>query len=209
MKRVYVVTSGEYSDYRIEKIFSKGTDAHLYSLLDDDRRVEEYVVDDTEISTDRSYLKIRYNYKWNSFDEMTFSAQPIEPHVDKNEWSWRFEMTLPLSDERIYRNVMRYGKNSKVIAKIVYDRFAQYLYEHNTSRDELKEEENQQRFDRRKNHYYPFYSTSLSFEPQPFAIASKNTNAIIHKMMADGQSAPPYEEVVKIYLNELEKKEHE
>ena len=68
MKRVYIVTSGEYSDYRIEKVFSSHEKARLYSLLDYDRRVEAYDVDDIELNVISNYLLVSYDYKYNHID---------------------------------------------------------------------------------------------------------------------------------------------
>lgn len=50
-KKIYIVTSGEYSDYNIEKVFTKKRDANVYVSLHtsdrfDDVRVEEYPLDD-------------------------------------------------------------------------------------------------------------------------------------------------------------------
>ena len=53
-KNIYIVTSGEYSGYEIEKVFSKEEDAKIYASVHDDCRVEEYPLDDAVIKA-RNY----------------------------------------------------------------------------------------------------------------------------------------------------------
>lgn len=56
-QKVYVVTAGEYSDYHIEKVFSSKRLANLYSMLDSDRHVETYDVDDVDVDTGKMYVQ--------------------------------------------------------------------------------------------------------------------------------------------------------
>lgn len=55
-KNIYIVTSGEYSDYEIEKVFSKEEDAKIYASVHGGCRVEEYPLDDVVIKA-RNYTK--------------------------------------------------------------------------------------------------------------------------------------------------------
>lgn len=210
MKKVYVVTSGEYSDYRIEKVFSSMSKAHMYSLLDPDRRVEEYDVDDMELNVVSDYLLVSYDYKYNHIHELTLCGDPVKPRISRG-WMKPFEFTLSLSDDRVHRNVMRYGKNSKVILKIVQDKFAEYCYELNTSREELIKE-------RDGKYYNPnaaFYTTSSvldAWTPSRTALEVNNCVAkALKQMIVDGKPLPPTEELQTIYFikyKEVEK-EHE
>lgn len=210
MKQVYVVTSGEYSDYRIEKIFSSRVKAHMYSLLDPDRRVEEYDVDDMDFSVARDYLRVSYDYKYNCICEMTLRGEQIAPNISTESMK-PFVVTLPMSDDRIYKNILRYGKNSKVILKIVQDKFAEYCYEHNTSREEL--------IKKRDGKYYnpnvAFYTTSSvldAWTPSRTALETdKRVAKVLKQRIVDGQPLPPTEELQTIYFvkyKEVEK-EHE
>ena len=210
MKQVYVVTSGEYSDYRIEKVFSSKVKAHMYSLLDPDRRVEEYDVDDMDFSVARDYLRVSYDYKHNDIREMTLRGEQIVPNIS-TEWMKPFVVTLPMSDDRIYKNILRYGKNSKVILKIVQDKFAEYCYEHNTSREELIKE-------RDGKYYNPnaaFYTTSSvldAWTPSRTVLETdKRVAKVLTQMVADGKPLPPKEELKTIYFNKYQEveKEHE
>ena len=122
-----------------------------------------------------------------------------------------FVVTLPMSDDRIYKNILRYGKNSKVILKIVRDKFAEYCYEHNTSREELIKE-------RDGKYYNPnaaFYTTSSvldAWTPSRTALEVNNCVAkALKQMIVDGKPLPPTEELQTIYFvkyKEVEK-EHE
>lgn len=210
MKRVYVVTSGEYSDYRIEKVFSSHEKARLYSLLDPDRRVEAYDMNDVELNVMMDYLLVSYDYKYNYIDGLTLCGDQVNPNISE-DWMRSFEFTLMLSDDRVYRNVMRYGKNSKVILKIAQDKFAEYCYEHNTSREELIRE-------RDGKYYNPnvaFYSTSSVIDdwtPSKTALETdKRVANVLKQMIVDGKPLPPTEELQTIYFikyREVEK-EHE
>lgn len=210
MKRVYVVTSGEYSDYHIEKVFSSKGKAHIYSLLDPDRQVEEYDVDDMELNVVSDYLLVSYDYKYNDIRELTLCGEQVKPRISRG-WMKPFEFTLQMSDDRIYRNIMRYGKNSKVILKIIQDKFAEYCYEHNTSREEL--------IRKRDGKYYnpnaAFYTTSSvpdDWTPSRTAFEVNNYVAkVLKQMIVDGKPLPPTEELQTIYsikYKEVEK-EHE
>ena len=196
MKGVYVVTSGEYSDYRIEKIFSDPRKAHLYSLLDEDRRVEQYVMDDTDVTTKKSYLKIEYDYKYNRIESITLCAKSFRPRIGKG-WYRNFEVSLSMCDDRVYKNIMRYGKNSKVIFKIVQDKLAEYLYDHGMTREELiqKRDESHGVSDR-----YYLYSTSLHTEPTPAQVAASKVNDILHGLIAEGNPPPTYGDVVAMFM---------
>lgn len=196
MKGVYVVTSGDYSDYRIEKIFSDPVKAHIYSLLDEDRRVEHYVMDDTDVTTKKSYIKVEYDYKYNHIRSMTLCAKPFKPRIGK-DWDRSFECTIPMSNERVYKNIIRYGKNSKVIFKIVQDKLAEYLYDHGMTREELiqKRDESHGVSDR-----YYLYSTSLYTEPTPAQVAGAKVNDILHELIAEGNPPPSYGDVVSMFM---------
>ena len=70
--KVYIVTQGYYSDYHIEAVFSKRSQAELYIAVhnnnDDDSKygeyyIEPYLVDDCKIEVDNQ--KIYYHYEYN------------------------------------------------------------------------------------------------------------------------------------------------
>ena len=214
MKRVYIVTSGEYSDYRIEKVFSFRSKAHIYSLLDSDRRVEEYDVDDMELNVVSEYLLVSYDYKYNDILELTLCGEQVKPRISQG-WRKPFEFTLPMSDDRIYRNIMRYGKNSKVIFKIAQYKFAEYCYEHNTSREELIRERDGKHYNSNDNSNVAFYSTSSVLDdwtPSKTVLeADKRVAKVLTQMVVDGKPLPAKEELQTIYTTKYKEveKEHE
>lgn len=90
-KTAYVVTSGEYSDYRIDGVFSDKEKADFFADKDGDRSVEEYDIDDEQMlrqedwyevkiyvgesleTKDVSVLKLSYNSGNKIFDAVMFS----------------------------------------------------------------------------------------------------------------------------------------
>lgn len=90
-KTAYVVTSGEYSDYHIDGVFSDKEKAVFFADKDNDRSVEEYDIDDEQMlrqedwykveiyvgesleSKDVSVRKLSYNSGNKSFDAVMFS----------------------------------------------------------------------------------------------------------------------------------------
>ena len=90
-KTAYVVTSGEYSDYHIDGVFSDKEKADFFADKDNDRSVEEYDIDDEQMlrqedwykveiyvgqsleSKDVSVRKLSYNSENKPFDAVMFS----------------------------------------------------------------------------------------------------------------------------------------
>ena len=90
-KNAYVVTSGEYSDYHIDGVFSDKEKADFFADKDNDRSVEEYDIDDEQMlrqedwykveiyvgqsleSKDVSVRKLSYNSENKPFDAVMFS----------------------------------------------------------------------------------------------------------------------------------------
>jgi len=157
--KVYVVTAGEYSDYHIEKIFSDRESARIFSMLDADRNVEEYDMDDVGIDNAMKYVLIRCNFKYSHIDilEMTLCSKPEVPHVE-DDWNLAFVFTLNLDNKRLYDSIMRYGKSSGMVRKIAAAKFAGYLYEHGTTKEEII-----QTYEKKHTPpgYYPMYTTSI------------------------------------------------
>lgn len=90
-KTAYVVTSGEYSDYRVDGVFSDKEKADFFADKDGDRSVEEFDIDDEQMLRqenwydvkiyigesleikDVSVLKLSYNSGNKIFDAVMFS----------------------------------------------------------------------------------------------------------------------------------------
>ncbi|MDD3238259.1 MAG: hypothetical protein PHV37_09210 [Candidatus Gastranaerophilales bacterium] len=60
MSKVYIVTEGDYSDYHIEKVFSKKEDAELYVQLNKSdyysMEVEEYEIDNVKLPDEKDVI---------------------------------------------------------------------------------------------------------------------------------------------------------
>lgn len=64
VEKVYVVTSGEYSDYAIQRVFSTRELAEEFcDRFDDDTRIEEYVLDDQMPPREENVFEINLNLK--------------------------------------------------------------------------------------------------------------------------------------------------
>mgnify|MGYP006959801146 FL=1 len=90
-KTAYVVTSGEYSDYHIDGVFSDKKKAEFYADKDEDRSIEEYDIDDEQMLRQENWyevkiyvgeslepkdffvLKLSYNAGNKPFDAVMFS----------------------------------------------------------------------------------------------------------------------------------------
>ena len=57
-KTAYVVTSGEYSDYHIDGVFSDKEKAVFFADKDNDRSVEEYDIDDEQMLRQEDWYKV-------------------------------------------------------------------------------------------------------------------------------------------------------
>lgn len=64
MEKVYIVTSGEYSDYHIDAVFSTIEKAKEYvDAYGSDYRIEEYPVDDAEVKKNESIWLVSVSWK--------------------------------------------------------------------------------------------------------------------------------------------------
>ena len=207
-EKVYIVTQGDYSDYHIEKVFKDIEKARLYALAHSDREVEVYEIDDDEIETGKNLITVEYNFNENRIHNIQFSSKPCLPYVD-NEWWPCFKFQVSITNKRIYASIIRSGAKSRILLRIAQEKFATYLYEHGISKEQLNkqiEEDRKKKF----GSQYHIFTTSADISLQtPIIIAAENTNAIIRKIMADGNPAPPYEEVARIYIEEKAKAESE
>ena len=75
-KTSYVVTSGEYSDYHIDGVFSDKEKAVFFADKDDDRRVEEYDIDDEQMLRQEDWYKVEI-YVGESFESKDVSVRKL------------------------------------------------------------------------------------------------------------------------------------
>jgi hypothetical protein len=132
MNKVYVVTSGVYSDYAISRVLDNREDAEKYICLhnNDDywnMRIEEY---DIYKNAELKNIKVHYGIsfimrenKINSFD-IIYDNKPIETNINesKHNYTKSYYGTLPLSNRNIF-------KDKDAVKKIVYDAVAKFKAE--------------------------------------------------------------------------------
>ena len=75
-KTAYVVTSGEYSDYHIDGVFSDKEKAVFFADKDDDRSVEEYDIDDEQMLRQEDWYKVEI-YVGESFESKDVSVRKL------------------------------------------------------------------------------------------------------------------------------------
>lgn len=143
MNKVYVVTRGEYSDYRIECVFSNREAAEKYCAVHwdngygDTPMIEEYDVEDgSNIECGRIYYAINFQYvdKYENGSigqgiKPSYSIQPgITPFKtdicrDRKEHGWTITGIsghIPINDKDF---------DEDTILKIVYDHISKFKAE--------------------------------------------------------------------------------
>lgn len=208
--KVYVVTEGCYSDYHIMKIFSDPVKAHMFSMLGDEweeRRVETFEIEEGELNIKQEYVRIIYNYCYDEIDAVLLEKESYKPQLVNKDY-YQFTFTVPLSNERLFNNIKMYGKNCKLIRKITEDTFAQYCYEHSTSKEELIEKQ-KKKF--RGPNYMFYTSTSVLDDLTHLKEAEERVTAALKQMAINKEMFPEIDVVQKMYDDALQevKQEHE
>lgn len=179
--KVYVVTAGEYSDYHIEKVFSSKASAIMYSMLDEDRQVETYEVDNVDVDVNKPLIKVTYNFGWmNCIWNLEFTSKEIKPHIKVGGYpEYSFVFTMDFSNKRIHQAVMRSGKNSKLIEKAARDKLAEYLYEHGTTKEEIVKKHKEEQA---KRFGWPIASSS--------SVVNEDVAKQLKQLISEGQPLP-------------------
>lgn len=129
--KVYIVTSGCYSDYGIEGVFTDEVMANAYANLDSDRKVETYDADTLKVETSPLYAQILYNVSNNTIQSISTKYIPRymehygPPNDDKPDNSAYF-MFYCIISERAKKDIEKYGKQSPILLKAAQDRWARY-----------------------------------------------------------------------------------
>lgn len=132
MNKVYIVTSGTYSDYAIEEVFDNREDAERYICLHEndsylDMSVEEYdIYKNAELKNVKVHYGIYFIMRENgiNFFDIVYDNKPIETNINrsKHNYSKSYDGTLPLSNRNIF-------KDKDVVKKIIYDAVAKFKAE--------------------------------------------------------------------------------
>ena len=128
--KVYVLTSGEYSDYRIEAVKVEKAEAKKLEKIHPDWQIETY--DTEEIQVKEKYLYYVVDDVWISFsDSIAHNMKLREPKLIEYSWmrpKWHWAVYVEAED-------------AEHAQKIAYDLIAQARYENEVDMPEEPEEE--------------------------------------------------------------------
>lgn len=85
--KVYIVTSGYYSDYNINAVFKDRSKAEVYCSCHEDCGIEEYDFSDDNIFTPFDCVVINFNLCNDGNDRITFNFK----HLAKEDAKWYME----------------------------------------------------------------------------------------------------------------------
>lgn len=138
--KVYIVTSGEYSDYGIEIVFTDRDQAELYCAMHendyDSPRVEEWDADDVEIDSAKPYMR-RWEAKISSSgqvryidDACTFKEKNTISKCRTFHGEWFYTVIATLDKD----------KTEDEAKKIIFDRLVAWKYEQEMNRGAITDE---------------------------------------------------------------------
>lgn len=140
MSTVYVVTSGEYSAYGINKVFGDLKSAEKYCALENSKRysderchIEFYEVNSGESHSDDIDIYRYINCQFQRSSDsghiyifcwgMEISKDPVEFSMKDGRWAGEFEATIPVN--KTYN--MESEKDQDIVRKIVADYYYMWL----------------------------------------------------------------------------------
>ena len=197
--KVYVVTSGEYSDYHIDAIFTKEFKANIYANLNSDRRVEIYDADSESIMFNPK--KNVYRVVYDIVEDKITSMYPTTD--DYNEEDYVSDISMKdfylyvYPSKRMFEDMSAHAWSSNLLLKVVRDRFAKYCAEHETSREELIREKHKREADFYRN--IGIESTASSISWKPFAEADANCKVILDDLIKSGVKLPTSKDLHGMY----------
>ena len=120
MEKIYIVTSGEYSDYQINAVFSTGEKAEEYvDAYGSDYRIEEYPVDDTPVENKESIWLVSIDWK-------TGEALSANPENYDSYYTDKVD-TVQYQDTGFYKylNFVLESDSMERVKKVASERFMQ------------------------------------------------------------------------------------
>ena len=187
--KIFVVTSGSYSDYHIDAVFTDGVMAEQYANLDTDRNVEIYEADSVSV-TNRSrdlVLYVAYDFENDIIESMHLTSDE-DKEVELASYHPVFYFYLTPSGP-VYEDIKANGNESKLLLKAAQDRFYYYLEHRETSREELIRKIHD-KLERDREIYRPYTTSNASLEWSQFMQADAQCTAILRQMVADGVNLP-------------------
>lgn len=133
--KVYIVTSGEYSDYMIRKVFLDKDKAEKYKeWLPNSNDVEEYDTSDDDV-IEKQY-KIRIDIKWYPNKKEKLIARSWKDC----ESDWNFNLYHDYSDMGEELVVVRTVNSDNYYEQYWKDKFTKYTYDLRAYVNQLKAE---------------------------------------------------------------------
>jgi hypothetical protein len=135
--KVYIVTAGSYSDYRIEKVFIDKEKAEKYIALCQDNwdypQIEEFETDDDKLIDKITYIKASYSkgrssYRKNEVEveiKVTNTLDNSEEDMNRNSfyfYSWSGDKDLTIL--RVLKGEYDEERLKSKYAKVTYDLMA-------------------------------------------------------------------------------------
>ena len=117
-EKVYIVTSGSYSDYSIEKVFKSEEKAKIYSSTISDSRIEEYVFADDLVQG--TLDDIFYVYS------LTLYFDNTQKSIDE-----RYKFYLSRTPSRIMKDKIRDEKRTQIESNTIKELSTIILKEEN------------------------------------------------------------------------------
>ena len=115
-KKIYIITSGEYSDYDINMVFStKELAEEFIQHNGDDYRIEEYNIDEPIVRRNKLWL-ITFNVETGELDSATTTNYKVEERKDTCQYCDKY-----ISTPRMYLYV--YTETMDKAKKIASERF--------------------------------------------------------------------------------------
>ena len=209
--KVYVVTSGEYSSYHIDAIFTNEEIANQYANLDSDRTVEIYETDIESVEADPNNLvySVHYNFDKNKIVSLCLTSGYNKDDDMVNDITLDEFYFYVSPSETLNKDIRMWGMNSDWLLKIAQDRFYMYCDKHETSLGELLQQKKKRlkEFEER----YPMYRTSADCLFNPYFYADAKCTEIMDNMIKNGVQLPTGEELRETYKQIVKKvkEEHE
>ena len=216
--KVYVVTSGEYSNYHIDAIFTDEKIANQYANLDSDRNVEEYETDIDSIESDPNKLvySVDYNFIKNKIETLCLTSAHNICDDSVNDVTLTDFYFYVSPSETLDASIRTWGMNSDWLLKIAQDRFYMYCDAHGISARELQEKKKKR--DEEFARQYPMYRTSMptatnAHDPgcfNPYWHANNRMPDLMNKYFDEHGAFPDVDTINKMYAEQVEevKREH-
>ena len=206
--KAYIVTAGDYSAYHIEKVFTDPVQAQMYANLDADMQVEEFPVDDVQI-TDSQTLKVNVVYDFDK-DEITsmvkvdYEWNEYDPEI-AGSWYTTFHFCAMLSG-KLFQDVAQNGMRSTMLLKVARDKFYTELDKTDqTKRTLLDKKHKMKEAYERQYSRYPMYKTSLETSNPVEAICTQEVSDKLDEMYKNGEPLPDVMTLVKMIKESREK----